>query len=66
MWESINASSDFKVDPAVADTVGEVVLGDEFVRNVSDLDFTVFVTFERSLEVEIADVEGGKPGSGSG
>jgi len=46
--------------------VGEVVFGDEFVGNVGDFNFAIFVSFEWCLKVEVADVEGGKPGAGAG
>ena len=66
MRESIDATSDFKVDPTVVDADGKVVFFDEFVGDVGELDFDVFITFEWSLEVEVADVKGGKFGAGAG
>ena len=44
--ESIDAMSDFKVDPTVVNAGDKVVFFDEFVGDVGELDFDVFITFE--------------------
>ena len=46
--KSINAVTNFKVDPAGVDTVGEVVLCSEFFGDVGAADTNVFGTIERS------------------
>ena len=47
--ESIDATSDFEVDPTVVNVGGKVVFFDKFVGDVGELDFDVFITFKWSL-----------------
>ena len=61
--KSINATTNFKVDPAVANTVGEVVFCDEFFGDVGEADADIFGSIERSTEIEVADVKNDESGA---
>ena len=63
LGQTINAATNFKVDPAVADALGEVIFCDEFFGNVGEADADVFGTIERSAEIEVTDVEGDEFGA---
>ena len=65
MGKAVNAAPNFEVDLAVAGVFEEVVFLDEFVGDVAEFDSEVLWAFERGVEVEVADVEGGELGSGA-
>ena len=63
LQKSINDATNFKVDPAILDAVGEVVFCDEFFGDIRETDANVFGTVERSTEIEVADVKGDEFGA---
>ena len=64
LGKAVNAALNIKVDPAVAGVFKEVVFLYKFVRDVAEFDLDVLAAVERGIEVEVADVEGGKLGAG--
>ena len=52
-----------EVDPAIPHVVGEVVLGNEFVRDVIKVDMDKFRVVEGCAKVEVSDVESAKFGT---
>ena len=46
MWEAVNTFDNLEVDPAIPYVVGEVVFGDELLRDVVDADSDVFWAVE--------------------
>ena len=65
MGKAVDAAPNLKVDPAVAGVFEEVVLLCEFVGAVSEFDSDILRAVERGVEVEVANVEGGKLGAGT-
>ena len=58
LWEAINATANFEVDPTILHMVVKVIFIDEFLRNVAEIDADISKAVQWSLEVEVADVEG--------
>ena len=65
LGKAVNAAPDIKVDPAVAGVFEEVVFLCEFVGDVAEFDSDVLGAVERGVEIEVADVKGGKIGAGT-
>ena len=66
MWEAVDASANFEVDPVIVNMLHEVVFIDEVLRDVGELDFDVFRVVQRSAEIEVRDVEGAELGTFAG
>ena len=66
MWEAVDASANFEVDPVIVNVLHEVVFVDEVLRDVGELDFDVFRTIQRGAEIEVGDVEGAELGAFAG
>ena len=66
MWEAVDASANFEVDPVVVNVLHEVVFINEVLRDVGELDFDVFRTIQRGAEIEVGDVEGAELGAFTG
>ena len=65
LGKAVNAAPNFEVDPAIAGVFEEVVFLDEYVGDVAEFDSDILWAFERGVEVEVADVEGVKLGTGT-
>ena len=65
MEKAVSAAPNIKVDPTIEGVFEEVVLFCEFVGDVAEFDSDVIGPVERGVEVEVADVEGGKLGAGT-
>ena len=58
LWDSIHSSSDFNLDvPIFDDFGGEVVLLYKIIREVAEFEVHVFVAGNRSVDVEIFNVD---------
>ena len=57
LWEAINATANFEVDPTILHMVVKVIFIDEFLRNVAEIDADISEAVQWSLEVEVADDE---------
>ncbi len=66
LFKAVHSIVNFKVDPTAVHVDGEVVLVDEFLWNVADFYADVFRVIEWRAQVEIGDVETGKPSVGRG
>jgi hypothetical protein len=59
--ETVHARAHFKVDPGVMGKLVELVLVNEFLGDVSKLDADVLWLVEQGVEIEVLEVNGGKP-----
>ncbi len=62
MGETVHAMAHFKLDPGVADNLVELVLIDDFFGDVHKLNADVLWPVERGVQIEVLEVNGGKPG----
>ncbi len=62
LGETVHATVHFKVDPGVTGKFVELVLVDEFLGDVRKLDVDVLWWVEGGVEIEVLEVNGGKPG----
>ncbi len=62
LGETIHATAHLKVDPGVANKLVELVLVNEFLRDVCKLDADVLWPFKQGVKIEVLEVHGGKPG----
>ena len=60
MGKAVNAAPNLEVDPTVVGVFKEVKFLCEFVGDVAEFDPEGLGAVERGVEVEVADVEGGK------
>ena len=60
--KSINSATNSRVEPSVADAVGEDIFEDEFFEDVEELNVNIFRSIEWSAEIVVADAEGNKFG----
>ena len=56
LWESINDTANFEVDPTITHVFVKVLFINKFLRNVSDIDVDILGAFQRSLEVDVDNV----------
>ena len=61
--QTVNATDNFEVNPAVLNMVGEIVLGDEFLGDVIKADAHEFWAVEGGAKVEVGNVEGAEFGT---
>ncbi len=61
LGETVHATAHFVVDPGVIDKLVELVLVNEFFRDVRKLDADIFWPVEWGVEIEVLEVHGGKP-----
>ena len=57
LGQTINAATNFEVNPTVVSKGEEIVFFNESLRNIGELDVDVLGVIARSCEVEVADVE---------
>ncbi len=61
LGETVHATAHFKVDPGVAGNIVELVLVNEFKRDVRKLDADVLWSVKWGVQIEVLEVHGGKP-----
>jgi hypothetical protein len=62
LGESVHATVHLKVDPGVAGKLIELVFMNEFLGDIHKLDVGVLWPVEWSVEIEVLEGNGGKPG----
>ena len=55
--KTINAATNFEINPTVVSKGKEIVFFNEFVSNIGELDADVLSMIEGSCEIEVADVK---------
>jgi hypothetical protein len=60
---SVTALANFKVDPAVLVSAGEIVFLDELIRNFRELNANIFGIGYRSNAIEVLEIDGAEPSS---
>ena len=56
LGQTINAATNFEINPAVVCECEKIIFVDELVRNIGELNADVFGNIERSCEVEVFDI----------
>ncbi len=58
LGKSVTALANFKVDPAILVSAQEIVFLDELVRDVRELDASIFGIRHRSVQIEVLEIDG--------